>query len=107
MPTFAVHIKVAGPFRDTADGKLFTGAYSHRYVKAADADGAQQRAIGELKKEPQFAQLRPLDGIGSPLTEIDSVLQVPWYQGFFGGTAIVLCRDSARRSPTNQTAPRS
>ncbi|MEM1261679.1 MAG: hypothetical protein AAGH76_04750 [Pseudomonadota bacterium] len=96
MPTYAVHIKVAGPFRDTADGKLFTGAYSHRFVKAVDADGAQQRAVGELLKEPQFAQLRPLDGIGSPLTEIDSVRQVPWYEGLFGGgAAIVLCRDAS------------
>ncbi|MEL7538153.1 MAG: hypothetical protein AAFX44_04470 [Pseudomonadota bacterium] len=92
MPTFAVHIKVAGPFRDLADGKRFSGAYSHRYVVAADAKSAERQAIESLKKEQQFAQLRPVDGIGSPPTEVDEVRKVPWYEGFFSNKALVLQR---------------
>ena len=99
MPTFAVHIKVAGPFRDLADGKRFAGAYSHRYVIATDAMTAEKRAIESLQKEQQFTQLRPVEGIGSPPMEVDEVRQVPWYEGFFSDKALVLYR----KPPDQQT----
>ena len=96
MPTFAVHIKVAGPIRDMSDGKRFAGAYSHRFVTAADAETARKRALEGLLKERQFAQLRPEGGIGLPLTEIDTVKEVSWFEGLLSKEALVLCREPSR-----------
>jgi hypothetical protein len=92
MPTFAVHIKVEGPIRDETDGKRFDGAYSERYVVAADERAAEQRAVEGLHKEPLFAQLKLVDGIGAPPTEVDEVRQVRWYEGLFSKTALVFIR---------------
>lgn len=96
MPTFAVHIKVAGPLRDMSDGKRFAGAYSHRFVTAADAETARKRALEGLLKERQFAQLRPEGGIGPPLTEVDTVREASWLEGLMSKEALVLCRETPR-----------
>lgn len=92
MPTFAVLIRVEGPIRDETDGKRFDGAYSRRYVVAADEQSAEERAVEGLHKEPLFAQLKLVDGIGAPATEVDEVRQVRWYEGLFSKTALVFVR---------------
>lgn len=92
MPTYAVHIKVAGPLRDMQDGKRFAGAYSDRFVAAVDAETARKRALDALAKERQFNQLRPEGGIGLPLTEVDSVRKVRWFEGLLSKQAFVLCK---------------
>ncbi|MEM9533203.1 MAG: hypothetical protein AAGA23_19945 [Pseudomonadota bacterium] len=96
MPSFAVHIRVEGPFRDVADGAEFTGAYYQRVVSAADEQAAINQAIEALRREPRFAELTLLDGSGPPETEVDSVTQVGWLDRFFGGAPLVFCRDSLR-----------
>jgi hypothetical protein len=93
MPAFAVTVKVAGPFRDTSDGKKFNGAYSHRFVFAADAQEAEERAVEGVRSEPQFARLKLVDGIGPPLTEVDEVRRASWYEGLFNNAALVFYKE--------------
>jgi hypothetical protein len=89
MPAFAVKVKVAGPFRDASDGKKFAGAYSHRFVFASNAHDAEERAVEGVKSEPRFAQLKLIEGIGPPLTEVDEVRRASWYEGLFSNAALV------------------
>ncbi len=96
MPAFAVHIRVTGPLRDIADGKRFDGAYSQRVVFAADAQTAARRAVEGLQTEPQFTQLRLVEGIGAPTTEVDEVRQTSWFEGLFNNGALIMYRGSPR-----------
>ena len=93
MPAFAVTVKVAGPFRDVSDGRKFAGAYSHRFVFAADEHAAEERAVKGVRNEPRFAQLRLVEGIGPPLTEVDEVRRASWYEGLFSNAALVFCKE--------------
>ena len=92
MPTYAVHIKVAGPLKDVSDGARFDGAYSHLFVSANDEGTAQQLALDKLSGEHRFSQLRSLDGFCTPYTEVDEVRQVRWYEALMGTKALVLYR---------------
>lgn len=94
MPSFVVQIKIAGPFRDLSDGERFDGAYSQRVVSAADELAAARRAVKSLLEEPQFAQLRLLNGIGAPLPEIEEVRQARWYERFSSTSPLVFRRES-------------
>lgn len=89
MPSFAVHIKVVGPFTDLADGKKFRDAYSHRFVSASDPEAAEKRAVESLRQEPQFAQLRQIDGFFPPLIQVDEVRKAHWTERFFSNAALV------------------
>ncbi len=93
MPTYAVHIKVAGPLKDVSDGACFDGAYSHLFVSANDESAAQQIALDKLSEEHRFSQLRSLDGFCTPYTEIDDVRQVRWYEALLGTKPLVLYRE--------------
>ena len=99
MPTFAVHITVGGPIRDELDGKRFDGAYSRRYVVAADEHAAEKRAVEALYNEPLFAHIKLIDGIGAPPTEVDEVRKVRWYEGLFSKTALVFVRKPKSAPP--------
>ena len=96
MPTYAVHISVAGPFRDTADGQRFASAYSERYVSADTPAAAEQRALSLLFEEQQFVRLRRETGIGPPDTTVDSVREASWLEGLMSKKALVLCREASR-----------
>ncbi len=93
MATYAVRIIVEGPFRDTADGQRFAGAYSNRFVSASDERAAEQRALEALQEEQQFQRLKRECGIGAPETEIESVRKASWFEGLSSSEALVLCRD--------------
>ena len=97
MPAFAVKINVPGPIVDQADGQRFDGAYSDRVVFAADERRAKMRAVEELFKEPQFAQIQCVDSSGLPATEVDEVRQVGWLAAFTSGGPLVFYRREPRK----------
>ena len=97
MPTYAVHISVSGPLRDSEDGQRFASAYSERFVSARDAASAERRALARLHEDERFTRLRRETGIGSPDTSVDNVRVASWLEGLTSKTALVLRREASEK----------
>jgi hypothetical protein len=64
MPRFAVILHVCGPFKEPSSPVVHDGAYTCRFLRAENADGASAAAMEALRNEPRFQCFRAgsLDG---------------------------------------------
>jgi hypothetical protein len=81
MPRFAVILHVCGPFKEPSSPVVHDGAYTCRFLRAENADGASAAAMEALRNEPRFQCFRAGSLDGSPRVKVDQVRSANLFEG--------------------------
>ena len=80
MPRFSVTLHVTGRFHVGADSDLLDGAYTRRFVSAADEALAGSIAVRALRDDASFREFRPLPPTVPLEVDVTEVRPADWWE---------------------------